>query len=153
MSTYKVGQFKAKVKDYGISATQNDDPQVFVVFDVDFEDSRASMTWYGSLKAGKAREITLKALLALKFRESSLDILVDGPAGGGIEVGQEARVTTEENTFNEKTTVKIAWVNSAESQVKRLESSSARAKLAQLNLDGDFAKLKAQAGVSDEPAF
>lgn len=145
----QAGRFNGKVTDYGVSASSNDNPQVFVVFDVAFPDGEQSMTWYGSLNAGKAREITIKALLVLGFHSNSFDDLVDGKDSGAIVLGKEASLVIENEEYEGKSRWKIQWVNSLNSGPKRIESGSAKAKLAALNLDGDLAKIKAQSGVED----
>lgn len=144
------GRFNGKVTDYGVSASSNDNCQVFVVFDIAFPEGEHSMTWYGSLNAGKAREITIKSLLVLGFHSNSFDDLVDGKTSGAIEIGKEASLVIENEEYEGKNRWKIKWVNALNNGPKRIESGSAKAKLAALGLDGDLARIKAQSGVQDD---
>jgi hypothetical protein len=57
------GTYPAKVISHAISETRGGDPQAAVTFSFDANGPK-TMTWYGSFKEGKAREITIKALLA-----------------------------------------------------------------------------------------
>ena len=142
MAGYEVGRFPGKVTDYGIGETQAGDPQVFVTFDVEFSLGVQSMTWFGSLKEGKAREITLKALLALGMK-GGVEALLDGPDGAAIRVGIDASLVTSEHEYQGSTSVRIDWVNApGGGGVKRAEPTAAKAKLLKLNLNGDLAKLR-----------
>lgn len=144
-SVYEVGRFKARVTDYGISETLGGDPQIFVVFDVDFSTGLTPMTWYGTLKEGKGRDITLKALLTLNMQGNDIGALLDGKDGGAIPLGSEASIVTAENEYNGKTSVRIAWVNSADggAAVQRVDKATGLAALAKLNLTGDLLRLRA----------
>lgn len=145
MSNYKPGTWRGTVKDYGIGETQAGDPQVFVQFSVEFPDGAADMTWYGSLKEGKAREITLNALLNLGFKGKDVTDLLDGPDGAAIPLGIDALLVVEPNEYNGKTTMRINWVNrpGGGGAVKRADANTAKAKLLKLGLAGELARLKA----------
>lgn len=143
---YKAGTWIGKVVDYGVTETKDGAPAVFVSFDVDMKDDGVNnMTWRGSLKEGKGREITLKALLALGFRGRDVSELIDGPDSNMIDVGREAKLVCENEEYEGKTYCKIKWVNSmtgGPSGVQRADPAQAKAKLLKLGLAGDLAKLR-----------
>lgn len=140
----EIGRFNASAKDYGISETQGGKPQVFIQFRVEFPSGPEEMTWYGSLNEGTARDITLKALLAVGFVGNDLGKLLDGVDGGAIPVGAQASVVTGENVYNGKTTIKINWVNAiGGGQAQHVDKGAGLAQLAKMNLSGDMARLRA----------
>lgn len=147
MPIYTAGRHAAKVTDYGISETKAGDPQVFVTFDVTFPTGEARMTWYGSFKAGKAQEITFKALQELGLTGKVTDLSL-GPDGGALLLGTEASVVVEEENRQDGqgTWFRIRWVNRPGNQagaVQRSDAGAAKAKLAALGVDGAMAKFKA----------
>jgi len=140
----EIGRFNASVKDYGISESQGGHPQVFLKFDVHFTSGVEEMTWYGSLKEGPARDISLKALLAVGFEGNDLGKLLEGTDGGAIPVGTQASVVTGENEYNGKKTIRINWVNAiGGGQAQRVDKGAGLAMLAKMNLSGDMARLRA----------
>lgn len=136
----QAGRHSAVVKDYGISETQGGDPQVFIKFDVAGED----ITWFGSLKEGKAQEISLKALLAAGFTGKDISELLDGPDGGAIPLGIEVSLVIEDHEYNGKKSLRVQWVNKpGGGGVQRADAATAKAKLAKLGLAGKLAQVKA----------
>jgi hypothetical protein len=158
---YQSGTFKGYVQDYGIGETKAGDPQVFIVFGVNFPDGEKNMTWYGSLKEGKGREITIKALLAVGFEGNDVTRLIDGTNQAAplpIAPGAEASLVIEEEERQDGNGKihKIKWVNrlGGGGNVKRADPVAAKAKLAALNISGDIAKARAlQPSISNDPGF
>jgi hypothetical protein len=141
----KDGRYSAVVKDYGISETQAGDPQVFIAFDVAHGEGTETLTWFGSLKEGKAQEITLKGLLAAGFTGKDVSELADGPDGGALPLGIEVSLVIENEEYEGKTRTRIRWVNKPGSGgVQRADATTAKAKLAKLGLAGKIAQVKAQ---------
>lgn len=160
---YQTGTFKAKLKDYGIGETKKGDPQVFMIFDVDFSGDVKGMTWYGNFNGG-AKVHTFKALGAAGFAGDDIGALLDGADSGALTLGTEVNVVVEEvDKLKEDGTIsgkvhKIAWVNrvGGVGNIKRAESSSMKAKLAKMNIAGDLAKFKSEnpgAMVADDTPF
>lgn len=146
MAKYSVGTFEAKIVDYGISETKAGDPAPFIYLEVAFPEGPAFMTWRGSFKEGKAREIALRTLIACGFRGSDPAILVDGAEGGALPVGAVIHAVIEEDTYDGKTYHKVAWINtpgSSSGAPKRADAAAAKAKLLKLNVAGDLARLRA----------
>lgn len=164
---YISGIWKGSVKDYGVSLTKAEKPQIFVVFDVEFIDHENQtytkpMTWYGSLNEGKAREITIKALVNLGFRGVDPSAMANGPESGPIDLGREAQLTVDEQeVVNEatgatRTVHKIAWVNApggGVGNIKRLDPQAAKAKMATMNLTASVSNVKKEMGVKDDIGF
>jgi len=139
------GRYSAVVKDYGISETKAGDAQVFIAFDVTHSEGVSPLTWFGSLKEGKAQEITLKGLLAAGFTGKDVTDLIDGPDGGAIPLGTEVSVVIESEEYAGVTRQKIQWVNKpGGGGVQRADATSAKAKLLKLGLGGKLAQVKAQ---------
>lgn len=58
------GKYTAKIKDYGIGSTKAGEPKAMILFTFkDQNGAEKELTWSGSLKEGRAREITIDALL------------------------------------------------------------------------------------------
>jgi hypothetical protein len=151
---YTNGTFKGRVTDYGIGETKGGEPKVVVSFEVEFPTGTANMKWDGHLNAGKAREITMKALVnTLGFRGRDIAELIDGPDSNAISTGREANLVIENEPYEGKDFYKIKWVNSLGGgmAIHRADAGSAKAKLAKLNMAGDLAKAIATA--PDEPQF
>lgn len=73
----KAGQYQAKITDYGLVGNKaGDGASVFVTFTVENE---GNITWYGSLKEGKAFEITYTNLLEMGFNGVDPTELSAGP--------------------------------------------------------------------------
>ena len=116
-----IGRFEAIIKDYGIGETQAGRPQVYVMFEFEFEDedgklSKRTMSWFGSLYRG-AVEITLKSLLHCGLREENfakLGELVKGPKSKLLDQERPRVIDIIEEPHHEdmsKTVTKVAWVN------------------------------------------
>jgi hypothetical protein len=139
------GRYSAVVKDYGISETKAGDAQVFIAFDVAHGEGTTALTWFGSLKEGKAQEITLKGLLAAGFTGKDVTDLIDGPDGGAIPLGTEVSLVIENEEYEGANRARIRWVNKpGGGGVQRADATTAKAKLAKLGLAGKLAQVKAQ---------
>lgn len=157
MDDIQVGSWPGKVRDYGMTLTKNEDAQVAVTFEVEFLDSSVTppekyikhLTWRGSLKEGKAEEITLRALATMRMKGNDPLLLADGPASGAIADGFEVMLDIQEEEYNGKFTKKIKWVNAAGGMGKRITSAEAKAKLANRNLTGKMIALKQKEGIQD----
>lgn len=144
MSIYKPGTYKGRVVEYGINeAKSTGNPQLFVVFDVDFPDGVGRLTWYGHFTE-KTREITFKALQNLGFTGKLLDLLE--PSDSVIRVGVEASLVIEEEKNDRGTFCKIRWVNrvgGGGTAPQRADVATAKAKLLSMGLDAALAKHRA----------
>lgn len=149
MPKYSEGTFEAKVVDYGIAETKAGDPAPFIYLEVAFPDGPAFITWRGSFKEGKAREIALKALLACGFRGTDPSVLIDGADSGAIPIGTPVSVVVEAEEYQGKTYHKVSWINAPNAgsiTLRRADPAAARAKLMKLNVAGDLAKLRETVG-------
>ncbi len=111
--TVKPGKYLAKVIDYGIGETKAGLPQVLVMFE--FKDSdgvQQQMVWYGTLKEGKGRDITIDSLLVCGFRGNDIEVLAEGIGNGALDTEKEVQLTIgEEPDQNGKMRTRIQWVN------------------------------------------
>jgi hypothetical protein len=107
------GTYLGKVKNYGITTTQAGEPQVAIQFGLTTPEGQKTLTWHGTLKEGKGREITLGALLNCGFRGDDISALADGVDGGALDTDREVDLVVEDNTPPGKTEVysKVRWVN------------------------------------------
>lgn len=125
MSTIPAGQYVAKIISHGISETKNGAPQATIQFGFDVEGHQRRLTWYGSFKEGKAREITLKTLLECGLKGNN-------PAGD-LEIGKEMYITVDDETGEDgKVRTKVKWVNSLGGVKNLLDTDLAKAKLGDL---------------------
>ncbi len=122
MSNIQPGTYVAKVVSHAISETKAGDPQAAVTFGFDGH----TMTWFGSFKAGKASEITIKALLVCGLKGNN-------PAGP-LEIGKEVSIVVEEEIGqDQKARMKIRWVNALGGGIKNVIAQDlAKAKLSAL---------------------
>lgn len=141
MSNIIAGKFTAKIVDYAIRSTKNGDPEPTIRFRWDDHE----WNWRGSLKEGKAREITLKALFACGFSGDDLSILAEGVVSGAldtdkelllsvaIELGQDGKEYPVIKSINE-----IGWQGFQDT----MDRGEAIRKMAGMNLKGEIAALK-----------
>ncbi len=143
------GTFVANVADFGVSETKAGLPQISVTFDVNAENGTSRYSWFGSLKAGKAREITIKALVTLGFTGKNLADLAD-PAKEAIAIGTEVEVVLAEETYDGTTRTKIQWINKVGGGggIAKLDADTAKAKLAALGDIGGELMLAQQGGAA-----
>lgn len=138
------GRHMAKVIDYGLSETKAGDPQVRVRFKLDGDGSE--ITWFGSLKEGKAQEITVDALLVMGFTGSDLTALEGGSGSKVLNEEKSVSIVVEAETYNGKTTSKVKWVNSIDGGAKKLDPSK---KSSLKNLGGLVMARRKELGIED----
>jgi hypothetical protein len=135
------GKFRAKINEYGITLTQAGKPQCTVSFKVKVSDTEyKNITWYGSLNEGGARDITVKALITMGYKENLLEKF---SLGEGLNIEKEFSVEIiQECGQDGKYRTKIKWINdpSAENQFqnKFISKQDAVLKTAGINLGGYF---------------
>lgn len=107
----KAGTYNAKIEKYGIGTTKAGMAQVVVTFGVELPDGEGvqSLQWFGSLKEGRAREITFEALKELGFAGGPLTKLIN-ESHAALDKAKTIEVTVEPNTYNGKTTMRIGWI-------------------------------------------
>lgn len=121
----KPGTYKATVISHAISETKAGLPQAAVTFSFEADGRPQSLTWFGSFKEGKAREITAKALIVCGLKGNN-------PAGD-LEIGREVSIVVEDETGDDgKVRSKIRWVNPPNAVRNVIPSDMAKAKLAEL---------------------
>lgn len=154
MSQIKPGIYQATISNYGIGVTQNGNPQVMILFNFqDHENAPREMTWYGSLKEGKAQEYTLKTLLYCGFSGSDPAEIADGIESGLLDHITPVKITVEEHEYEGKKSMRVSWVNKIGSKAmeKRITKSEAKLKLGTLNLKGTLAAVRQETGIKAEP--
>ena len=115
------GTYVAKVVSHGITETKAGAEQAAVTFSFDGHQ----LTWFGSFKEGKAREITIKALLTCGLKGNN-------PAGP-LEIGKEVSIVVADEVGQDgKTRTKIKWVNPIGGIKNVLAGDAAKAKLSAL---------------------
>lgn len=133
----EAGKYIAKILDHAISETKAGDPQAVVTFGFDGH----KLKWYGSFKAGKAAEITIKALIVCGLKGNN-------PAGD-LDIGKEVSITVADETGSDGVTrTKVKWVNSLGGGLKNVVTQDlARAKLSAL--EGAVFAARSSSGVED----
>lgn len=135
------GKYLGKVTDCAIGKTKAGLPQVILMFDFDdnLGNSHSKM-WFGSLKEGRAREITLNALLTCGFNGEDLLALNDGPACLDIDKVVELKVENRPDQ-NGKVWANISWISTPGEETggaNRLDKTEAAALLSQTDLKADL---------------
>lgn len=137
---------KAQITDYGIATTKTGNPQIMIKFNC--EDGK-SRTWYGSLKEGRAREITIDTLLRCGFKGDDVSVLAGGHTSGQLDHNVELELVIENEVGQDgKTYERIRWVNlpGGSGFKNAMTQDDAVQVLKGLNLKSDFAARKASAG-------
>jgi hypothetical protein len=136
----KPGRYKASIVKHAITETKSGDPQAVVTFDFDADGNQQQMTWYGSFKEGKAREITIRALLVCGLKGNN-------PAGP-LEIGREVMLTIEsEKDQNGKERLRIRWINPLGGIQNALSDDMAKSKLSAL--EGAVMAARHGSGIAD----
>lgn len=134
------GNFDAKIVDYALTLTKGGDMQLGVMFEFEQEGVSKTLSYFGSFKAGRAREITLETMEKMGFNGQSLAGLSDGPASGILDTDKDYSIKIEMDTYEGKTTPKIRWVNLPNEGgfAKRLTLEEIIEKETGMNLAGDL---------------
>lgn len=106
------GKYYGKVTDSAIGKTKAGLPQVVLMFE--FQDDQGNVhnrLWFGTLKEGKGRQITLNALLTCGFKGDDLMALNDGPACLDTEKLVELKVELGQPDSNGKRWANISWIS------------------------------------------
>jgi hypothetical protein len=147
MAKIQPGTYEARVSDYGIGTTNDGNAQVMVLLAYkDQTGENHEVTWFGTLKEGKGREITLKALLTMGFAGDDVAALAEGIHSNLLDAVTPVSIVLEEHTYNDKKSIRVQWINSLGGKMmeKRIEKSQAKLLLGALNLKGDLAMLRSQ---------
>lgn len=149
------GIYKAKISNYGITNTKAGDPQIAVLFDFENQEKvPCEMTWFGTLKEGKGRDITLKALLTMGMRGNDIEALAGGLDSNTLNPENPVNITIDEEPDQAgKYHMRVKWINSVGGAAFRdkLTKDEAKVKLGALNLKGAMALIRAETGIKDEP--
>lgn len=148
----KPGNYKAKIVDYAITETKAGLAQVSVRFEF---DGTSQMAWYGSLKEGRAQEITIEALRECGFSGETNEDFAKiglGPKGGALDTAREIDITLDNQIAPDgATALKITRVGG--SGFRALDIETVKAKLPNLAESLFKIKAKKKESVSDEIPF
>jgi hypothetical protein len=112
------GKYLARPTDWGLSKTKTGDPQAFVTF----EFGEHKLTWFGSLKEGRAQEITIDALLTCGMSSNNIEDLAKNDSGL-LDTTKDVQIVVVHEEWNEKVQVKIKWVNPVGGGIKKADAS------------------------------
>lgn len=119
----EVGKHLAKIVDYGLSESKAGNASVFIKFQVASGDT---ITWYGSLKEGKASEITLNALLECGLSSDDINGLSGGLDSNLLitdeDIDIEVRKEFDQNGVER---LRVKYVGSAK-EIERISAEKAR---------------------------
>jgi hypothetical protein len=128
-----IGTFEATVMGnlaFSTSSKQGS-PQV----SVRFATAEGSIDWIGSLKEGKATEITTQALAAMGY---------DGENDGSVN-GNKVEIKTQEEEYNGKHTVRVQFVNPLGGRYVEMTAADKAAAKARLKIAMAAARAKSPA--------
>lgn len=151
----KPGRYTGYIRNYGLGENKSGMPNVWINFDVkDTNGDTYGYTWFGSLKEGRAREITIDALLACGLTGNNLENLKSGIEGGALDQTQGVELHLEEETWDGKTRLKVKWINKQGGmKFDKLASENAAKKMKGLNLDAEVAARRKETGITDDLPF
>ena len=151
------GIFTGKITDYGITETKAGLPQVTVSFQAlvpateTEPEHKKSVTWYGSLKEGRAQEITIDALITMGYTSKSFTEI---SGGEGLNKDDEYSLTISTGPNNEgKTVTTVNWINplGGGAMKNNLAKEDAVKKIKGMNLDAALAMRMNEKGVKAAP--
>lgn len=149
MSFVNEGKYTAKIKDYGIGTTKEGQPKAMIIFT--FKDEKGldqELVWSGSFKEGKAREITIDALLTCGLKGDNPLAMVGGIETGILNADQEVQIQVKNELYNDKTYSKIAWINKLGGRM--FQDKVDVQKFAGLNLKADVVARRKETGIKDD---
>lgn len=94
------GDYEAKIISYMLSESKNGHPQVMVQFKE--VTTGWEKWWYGSLKAGKAFEITMENLRTLGLQRGNEDALAKGYGAHALDEESDHKVRIKHETYEGK---------------------------------------------------
>lgn len=97
-----------KIIDYKISLSHAGFPMIEMIFKC--EDGKI-LTWRGSLKPGKAQEITLDVILRCGFKAKDPMLLGAGPTSKLLDMEKSLELKIEQQEWNGKMKDKISWIS------------------------------------------
>lgn len=138
------GTFTGRIVDCGIRETKGGEIEPVIRFKWDDADGDSKeWNWRGSLKDGKAREFTLKTLIACGFTGDDLSVLCDGSAA--LNTQKEFSLVIAMDTYNGKTTPKINYINDPDApsrEVNQVDKETVKRKLVSMNIANDLKGLR-----------
>lgn len=139
----QAGRHIAHPQAWGVRETKSGDPQIYVKFDL-------GLTWFGSLKEGRAREITLESLVTMGFMGDDLSELVSNE--NALDKNKDVALVVEyEANQNGEPVPRIKWVNDVDGGMKgKMDATDAIKALKMLKVKGDLAHIRKEKGVSAE---
>lgn len=155
MSLITEGKYPAKITDYGITLTKGKLPQVCIQFEFEAPDAdsltkKRALTWYGSLKEGRARELTIEQVLRCGLVGDDLRGLANGKSGNALNLEQEVGIEVEvRSNESGKLTNGIKWINRL--GVKTLDVNEAMNYLGD-GFKGDIMAARQKTGMKSEPS-
>lgn len=141
------GRYLVKPIEWGITKSKNGDPLLFITFNGAFTDTITSKTWFGTLKEGRGREITLESIITCGFAYGSIDLFDRFDA---LDKDTEVSIVIGHEEYNGVTKDKVNWVN----PVKTLKASADDVKvmLKGLDIKGDLMVAMSKSGVKVKQA-
>jgi hypothetical protein len=142
----KAGYHDAKPTSWGILEGKKA-PQVFVKFDL-------GVTWFGSFAEGRAREITLEALVVMGYQADELTALVNDPNAldkgktVSLKIGYDPLKVDKQGEMRPV----VEFVNEPGGGMKNaLGEGDALKALMGLKVKGDLMKIRKDKGVENAP--
>ncbi len=157
MELVKPGNYLGKVVDYSITQTKKGAPQAAVKFSFKEDGVDRVLTWFSGF-GDKQIKHTLKALVLCGLN-TDVESMSDGLSSNALDTNKEVLLVVEHDSYDGKTSAKIAWVNdpnhpqnangapNANKFGNIMAKSEVKAKLGLLNLKGELAMVRQQMGV------
>lgn len=119
----EVGKHLALIVDYGLTESKAGNGSVFIKF---MNAGGETITWYGSLKEGKASEITIAALLECGFSADDINGLSGGMGSNLLitdeQIDIEVRKEFDQNGVER---LRVKYIGSPK-EIERMSAEKAR---------------------------
>lgn len=119
----ELGKQLARIVDYGVTENKSGNGSVFIKF---IFPSGEYLTWYGSLKEGKAAEITVSTLFECGFSGDDINALAKGVESGLLITDEDIDVNVQKEidpTGTER--IRIKYIGSGK-EIPRIDQEQAR---------------------------
>lgn len=146
------GKYTAKISDYAIITTSKGDPAIKIEFWVKTElGNDEHVSWQGSFKEGKAREITMKALLTCGLcSPANLADLAKRKEGHALDLGRDISITVKHDQVGDKTYANVEWINPVGGMafMNTMAQGDFAAHISRMGLEGSFMAIAKEHGIS-----
>lgn len=144
----KPGEYKAKVKDWGVKRNKDGSPRILVMFSLVEDGAQKNITWSGGISTDAQAKWTSDTLALLGMNTNDPSVLADGRKSKALNTEKDFEITIEHHTdqATQKTYNQVKWVNDPEERKFKDGLSATEAKTALAGFAGFLAEARQKRG-------